>query len=98
MMKMQHILLTLAVLAIVVFGAMQFMKMKKMKKEKFIMQLYRPTPVLSVPENTWDESDCSIDDDHRSDLATVEDKVPDAQFRRLEDLYDAMVEAFVASA
>jgi hypothetical protein len=57
MMKMHHILLTLAVLAIVVFGAMQFMKMKKMKKEKFIMQLYRPTPVLSVPENTWDPAD-----------------------------------------
>jgi hypothetical protein len=54
MMKMHHILLTLAVLAIVVFGAMQFMKMKKMKKEKFIMQLYRPTPVVSVPENEWD--------------------------------------------
>jgi len=54
---MHHILLTLAVLAIVVFGAMQFMKMKKMKKEKFIMQLYRPTPVLSVPENTWDPAD-----------------------------------------
>lgn len=55
MMKMQHILLVLVVLALVVFGAMQFMKMKK--KEKFIMQLYRPTPVVSVPENTWDIAD-----------------------------------------
>jgi len=52
---MHHILLTLAVLAIVVFGAMKFMKMKK--KEKFIMQLYRPTPVVSVPEGTWDIAD-----------------------------------------
>lgn len=55
MMKMQHILLTLVVLALVAFGAMQFMKMKK--KEKFIMQLYRPTPVLSVPDGTWDIAD-----------------------------------------
>ena len=55
MMKMQHILLVLAVIAIAAFGAMQFMKMKK--KEKFIMQLYRPTPVVSVPENTWDPAD-----------------------------------------
>ena len=55
MMKIQHILVVLAVLALAVFGAMQFMKMKK--KEKFIMQLYRPTPVISVPENTWDPAD-----------------------------------------
>lgn len=52
---MQHILLVLIVLALVVFGAMQFMKMKK--KEKFIMQLYRPTPVVSVPDGTWDIAD-----------------------------------------
>lgn len=55
MMKMQHILLVLIVLALVVFGAMKFMKMKK--KEKFIMQLYRPTPVVSVPDGTWDIAD-----------------------------------------
>ena len=55
MMKIQHILVVLAVLALAVFGAIQFMKMKK--KEKFIMQLYRPTPVISVPENTWDPAD-----------------------------------------
>ena len=55
MMKMQHILLVLIVLALVVFGAMQFMKMKK--KEKFIMQLYRPTPVVSVPDGPWDIAD-----------------------------------------
>ena len=54
-MKMLHILLVLVVLAIIAFGATQFMKMKK--KEKFIMQLYRPTPVVSVPENTWDPAD-----------------------------------------
>jgi hypothetical protein len=54
-MKTMHIVLTLAVLALVVFGAMKFMK--KTKKEKFIMQLYRPTPVVSVPENTWDPAD-----------------------------------------
>lgn len=54
-MKMQHILLVLIVLALVVFGAMQFMKMKK--KEKFMMHLYRPTPVVSVPEGTWDIAD-----------------------------------------
>jgi hypothetical protein len=53
---------------------------------------------LFVPENTWDESDGSIDDDHCGDLAAVENKVADAQFRRLEDLDDAMVEALVASA
>jgi hypothetical protein len=51
-MKMLHILMVLAVVALVAFGAMQFMK--KMKKEKFIMQLYRPTPVLRVPDNEWD--------------------------------------------
>ena len=55
MMKLQHILLTMVVLSIIAFGVMQFMKMKK--KEKFIMQLYRPTPVVSVPENTWDPAD-----------------------------------------
>lgn len=55
MMKMHHILIVLAVLALVALGAMQFMKMKK--KEKFIMHLYRPTPVISVPENTWDPAD-----------------------------------------
>ena len=55
MMKMQHILLVLVVLAIIAFGAMEFMKMKK--KEKFIMQLYRPTPVVSVPDGTWDIAD-----------------------------------------
>lgn len=54
-MKTMHIVLTLAVLALVAFGAMKFMK--KTKKEKFIMQLYRPTPVVSVPENTWDIAD-----------------------------------------
>jgi hypothetical protein len=55
MMKMQHILMVMVVLALVAFAAMQFMKMKK--KEKFIMQLYRPTPVVSVPEGTWDIAD-----------------------------------------
>jgi hypothetical protein len=55
MMKMQHIVMVLVVLALVAFAAMQFMKMKK--KEKFIMQLYRPTPVVSVPENEWDPAD-----------------------------------------
>ena len=54
-MKMLHILLVLAIVAIVAFGAMQFMKMKK--KEKFIMQLYRPTPVVRVPDSTWDPAD-----------------------------------------
>jgi len=52
---MQHIVMVLVVLALVAFAAMQFMKMKKI--EKFIMQLYRPTPVVSVPENTWDPAD-----------------------------------------
>jgi hypothetical protein len=55
MMKMQHIVMVLVVLALVAFAAMQFMKMKK--KEKFIMQLYRPTPVVSVPDGTWDIAD-----------------------------------------
>jgi hypothetical protein len=55
MMKMQHIVMVLVVLALVAFAAMQFMKMKK--KEKFIMQLYRPTPAVSVPEGTWDIAD-----------------------------------------
>ena len=55
MMKIQPILMILVVLALVVFGAMQIMKMKK--KEKFIMQLYRPTPVVSVPDGTWDIAD-----------------------------------------
>ena len=54
-MRTMHIVLALAVLALVAFGAMKFMK--KTKKEKFIMQLYRPTPVVSVPENTWDPAD-----------------------------------------
>jgi hypothetical protein len=55
MMKMQHILLTFAVFAIIAFGATEFVKMKK--KEKFIMQLYRPTPVVFVPDGTWDMAD-----------------------------------------
>jgi len=55
MMKMQHIVMVMVVLALVAFAAMQIMKMKK--KEKFIMQLYRPTPVVSVPEGTWDIAD-----------------------------------------
>ena len=55
MMKTQHIVMILAFLIWLVFAAMQFMKMYK--KEKFIMQLYRPTPVVSVPENTWDPAD-----------------------------------------
>ena len=54
-MKMLHILLVLVVFAIIAFGATQFMKTKK--KEKFIMQLYRPTPVVSVPDGTWDIAD-----------------------------------------
>ena len=52
---MLHILLVLVVFAIIAFGATQFMKTKK--KEKFIMQLYRPTPVVSVPDGTWDIAD-----------------------------------------
>jgi len=55
MMKTQHIVMILAFLIWLVFATMQFMKMNK--KEKFIMQLYRPTPVVSVPENTWDIAD-----------------------------------------
>lgn len=51
---MQHILLVVASLAFIVLVAMQF---TGKKKEKFIMQLYRPTPVLRVPDNTWDPAD-----------------------------------------
>ena len=54
-MKMQHILLVVAALAFIGLVAMQFVEQKK--KEKFIMQLYRPVPVVSVPENTWDPAD-----------------------------------------
>jgi len=50
-----HIVLTLAVLALVAFGAMKFMK--KTKKEKFVMQLYRPNSVVNVPDGTWDIAD-----------------------------------------
>ena len=55
MMKMQHILLIVAALAFICWFALQFMKKKK--KEKFIMQLYRPTPVVNVPDGTWDIAD-----------------------------------------
>jgi hypothetical protein len=55
MMKTQHIVMILAFLIWLVFATMQFIKMNK--KEKFIMQLYRPTPVVSVPEGTWDIAD-----------------------------------------
>jgi hypothetical protein len=57
-MKMPNIMIILAVLAVLalaIFGVMQFTK--KSKKEKFIMRLYRPTPVISVPENEWDPAD-----------------------------------------
>lgn len=52
---MQYILLVLVVLAIAAFGAMQFIQMKK--KEKFVMQLYRPGHIVSVPYGTWDMAD-----------------------------------------
>jgi hypothetical protein len=55
MMKTQHIVMIFAFLIWLAFATMQFIKMNK--KEKFIMQLYRPTPVVSVPENTWDPAD-----------------------------------------
>ena len=55
---MQHILLALAVIAVIAINVLEVMKIMKMKKkEKFIMQLYRPTPVVSVPEGTWDIAD-----------------------------------------
>jgi len=49
-MKMMYVLLALAAIALVAFVMMKFMK----KKEKFVMKLYRPTPVVNVPENEWD--------------------------------------------
>ena len=49
-----HIVLILLVLAIIAAAAFYFMKNKK---EKFIMKLYRPTPVLSPPSDTWDPAD-----------------------------------------
>jgi len=55
MMKTQHIVMIFAFLIWLAFATMQFIKMNK--KEKFIMQLYRPTPVVSVPEGTWDIAD-----------------------------------------
>jgi hypothetical protein len=54
-MKTQHIVMIFAFLIWLAFATMQFIKMNK--KEKFIMQLYRPTPVVSVPEGTWDIAD-----------------------------------------
>jgi hypothetical protein len=42
----------LAVVAIVAFAYWFF----KIRKEKFMMTLYRPMPIVSVPENTWDPS------------------------------------------
>jgi ABC-type uncharacterized transport system auxiliary subunit len=55
MMKMQHILLVIAALAFIWLLALQFAEQKK--RENFMMQLYRPTPVVSVPEGTWDIAD-----------------------------------------
>ena len=55
-MKTAHILLIVAVIALVIFVATHIMK-KTEKKEKFTMKLYRPIPVLSVPHNTWDPAD-----------------------------------------
>ncbi|AGE55049.1 hypothetical protein FK949_gp259 [Paramecium bursaria Chlorella virus NYs1] len=49
-----HIILILLLVAIVAAAAFYFMKKRK---EKFIMKLYRPTPVVSVPSNTWDPAD-----------------------------------------
>jgi len=43
----------LAVVAIVAFAYWFF----KIRKEKFMMTLYRPMPIVSVPENTWDPAD-----------------------------------------
>ncbi len=55
MMKIHHILLVVAAVAFISLVALQFVAMKK--KEKFVMQLYRPTPVVSVPDSTWDPAD-----------------------------------------
>jgi len=52
-MKMLHMLLALIAIALAAFVMMKFMK----KKEKFVMKLYRPTPVVNVPEGTWDMAD-----------------------------------------
>ena len=47
-----HFGIVLALIAVLIAAvAFYFLKMRK---EKFIMKLYRPTPVLSVPEDEWD--------------------------------------------
>ena len=49
-----HIAIILLIVAIVAAAAFYFVNMRK---EKFIMKLYRPTPVLSPPATTWDPAD-----------------------------------------
>ncbi|APC25791.1 hypothetical protein BST79_gp278 [Only Syngen Nebraska virus 5] len=52
--NMHHLVITLLIVALVAAIAFYFLKIRK---EKFIMKLYRPTPVLSVPPTTWDPAD-----------------------------------------
>jgi len=49
-----HIGIILLLIAVLIAIAFYFLKIRK---EKFIMKLYRPTPVLSVPPTTWDPAD-----------------------------------------
>jgi len=50
-MRIAIILLIVAIVAAAAFYLVN------MRKEKFIMKLYRPTPVLSPPATTWDPAD-----------------------------------------
>lgn len=51
-----------------------------------------------IVEDTRDEPDDGIDDDHGGHFAAVTDEISDGDFDWLESLSDAIVEAFVASA
>ena len=48
-----------------------------------------------VAEHARDESNDRIDQRHRGNLATAEHKIPDAQFKGLQFVNDALVNSFV---
>jgi hypothetical protein len=53
-MNLITILVVLAVLAAIAAAAFWWMKIRK---EKFVMQIYRPTYVTSIPATTFDPAD-----------------------------------------
>lgn len=51
-----------------------------------------------IVEDTGDEPDDGIDDEHRGDFPAVADEIADGNFEWIETLSDAVIKPFVASA